>query len=149
MVKTVWGFLGKLFGTDKAVTSIIDNTSNALDKLWYTDEEKAEDKAKSASAARAMVIDWMRSTQGQNLSRRLIALAITSVWLLQYLSSMALSIVSVWMDDERLLKSAAVIGDYADGMTGAMMLILAFYFAAPEMGKIAEGALKRFGNVKR
>jgi len=30
-------------------------------------------------------------------------------------------------------------------MTGAVMLILSFYFAAPYMGDVVKGALDRFG----
>ena len=37
------------------------------------------------------------------------------------------------------------MGGYAHEMNGAMMLILGFYFAAPYMGSIVEGAMKKFG----
>jgi len=35
--------IGKIFGSDKALTSIVDNVSKGLDALVYTDEEKAQD----------------------------------------------------------------------------------------------------------
>ena len=68
--------IGKIFGTDKAAESLINNTSSAIDKLFYTDQEQAEDKARSATEARGMVIKWMAATSGQNLARRLLALMI-------------------------------------------------------------------------
>jgi hypothetical protein len=139
--------VGKIFGTDKAITSVIDNVSKGLDALVYTDEEKAEDAAKDRSDARGMVIKWMESTQGQNLARRLIALCIVVVWLLQYLCGMILSVVGIWMNNpEKILASAEVIGIFAERMNGAVMLILGFYFAAPYMGSIVQGAMAKFGN---
>ena len=141
-------FFGKLFGSDKAASSLIENVSKGIDALVYTDEEKAGDAAKSRSEARAMVIEWMKNTQGQNLARRLIALMVTAVWLLQYLVMQVLSVVSVWVKAEtgdKMVQSAKIIGEFATSMNGAMMLILGFYFAAPHMGKIAESALKKFG----
>lgn len=147
----MFSFLGKLFGTDKAAASLIDNASKALDSVFYTDEEEAADKAKSVTEARTMVIKWLESTQGQNLSRRLIALSITAMWLLPKFVSMCLCVAQVWIEDAkdtRLIESATLIGDYSEGMTSAMMLILAFYFAAPEMGKIAGVALERFSKNK-
>lgn len=138
--------IGKIFGSDKAITSVIDNVSKGLDALVYTDEEKAGDAAKDRSAARGMVIDWMKSTQGQNLARRVIALSIVSVWLFQYLSCMVLSVVGIWANNpDKILESAKVIGTFAEKMNGAVMLILGFYFAAPYMGSIVQGAMAKFG----
>jgi hypothetical protein len=142
----IGSLLGKMFGTDKAVTSVVDNLSNGIDKLVYTAEEKAEDISADRSEARKMFIEWMRTTSGQNLARRIIALIVTGVWVLQYLIAMALSLISVWVTDpKKWLASAKLIGDYAEQMNGAMMLILGFYFAAPHLGKIVDGAMAKFG----
>jgi len=136
---------GKLFGSDQAVASIVDNASSALDKLVYTREEQADDQRKAVSEARAMVINWMNATQGQNLARRLIALIVTFVWVFQYLSMMALSVIAVWVDHPApFVESSKVIGGYAENMNGAMMLILGFYFSAPYLGDLAKGALNKF-----
>ena len=144
------GLLGRLFGSDDAITSLVDNASNGIDKLFYTEEEKAEDKAKSASEARSMVIDWLKCTQGQNLARRLIALIVTFIWVLQYVAMMTLSTLAVWVESadtsKKMVESSNIIGGYAESMNGAMMLILGFYFAAPHMGKMAEAAINKFGS---
>jgi len=138
-------FWGKIFGTEKALTGIVDGVTNGLDALVYTDEEKASDATKERSEARLMVVKWMESTQGQNLARRLIALSITAVWLLMYLIKSAVAVVSVWVDSPDMwLETAKVVGDSAESMNGAMMLILAFYFAAPHMGDIARAAMNKF-----
>lgn len=141
--------IGKIFGTDQAAKSLVENVSSGLDKLVYTSEEKAEAHAKDVSEARQMVIQWMSATSGQNLARRLLALVITAVWLLQYVSMMGLSVVAVWIKDPvNFLESARIIGGYAEKMNGAMMLILAFYFAAPHMSGIVQGAMEKFAGKK-
>jgi len=137
---------GKIFGTEKALASVVDNVSKGLDVLVYTDEERAGDAAKDRSEARKMVVSWMESTKGQNLARRLIALSIVSIWLFQYLCSMFLSVASVWSSSaDKLIESAKIIGNFAEKMNSPVMLILGFYFAAPYMGDIAKNVMSRFG----
>lgn len=141
--------IGKIFGTDKAIASVIDNVSSGLDKLVYTNQEKADEHAKDVTEARNMIIRWMESTQGQNLARRLIALVIVFTWLLMYLSMMGLSLTGVWVESPvKFIESAKVIGNYAENMNGAVMLILAFYFAAPHMSSVVNAALNKFGGGK-
>lgn len=139
-------FFGKLFGTDAAITSTIGAVKDGLDALVYTDEEKATDAARERSEARSMIVQWMQATQGQNLARRLISLAITGVWLLQYvIATIASSIAVFWTDQMiNLNKLAAVQIGTAEQMNGPVMLILAFYFAAPHMGEFATAIIGRF-----
>jgi len=147
MALGIGSLVGKLFGADKAVDSLITNASKALDKLVYTKEEKAEDQAKSVTEARKMIIDWLAATKGQNLARRLIALSVTAIWLLQYFVMMVLSVVAVWVDKpDNFTASATVIGNYAEKMNAAMLIILAFYFSAPYMGDVAKAALNKFSS---
>lgn len=148
----MWGLLGKIFGSDTAIKSVVDTVSSGLDKLVYTDEEKAGDAAKDRSEARAMVVRWMDSTQGQNLARRIISLSITAVWLGMSLFAQLLSMVAIFTNDTgvvtaaKLLQVAMIAKESANDMMGAVMLILAFYFAAPHMGDIAAAAINKFGN---
>lgn len=151
-------FFGKLFGSEKALDSIVSGAVRGLDALVYTDEEKAGDAAADRTEARRMVVAWMAATQGQNLARRLIALSITAVWLSQFVIAQALSIAAVWASPsritaeglqiigtaDRLKESAAVMTTGAGAMNGAVMLILAFYFAAPHMGDIAKAVTGKF-----
>lgn len=140
------GFLGRLFGSPKAMDAAVDGISRGLDKLVYTKEEKAEARAADVSEARKMFLGWMDKTQGQNLARRVLAFMIAGTWLMQYFAMMSFNLAAVWSaNPDRLSASADVIGGYADGMTGAMMLILGFYFAAPHIDKIIGPALARFG----
>lgn len=144
----MWKFFGRLFGSDKATETLIDNVSNGIDKIWYTEEEKAADKMQARREGQAVMMEWMRNSQGQNIARRLLALCITFAWLSMFLISVLLNVTAIWSTPEQatlIQQSAAIIKSAAEDITSAVMLILGFYFAAPYMGKMAEGALARFG----
>jgi hypothetical protein len=139
-------FWGKVFGTDEAIKQTIGAVSEGLDKLVYTNEEKADAAAKERSEARSMLVGWMEATQGQNLARRIISLAITGVWLMQYLfASIAASIALFWTDMTGQLNALSSLQmQSADKMSSAVMLILAFYFAAPHMSDFAQAIVGKF-----
>ena len=138
-------FWGKIFGTEAAINSAVVAVKDGLDALVYTDEEKAGDAAKDRSEARSMLVGWMEATQGQNLARRLISLAITGVWLLQYVvAQIAGSVAVFWPDAAGQLQALAALQlQSADNMSPAVMLILAFYFAAPHMSEVVKAFTER------
>lgn len=142
---------GRLVGSDNAAEKLIDNTARALDKLVYTKEEKADRITADITEGRKMVIEWLKTTSGQNLGRRLIAAVVTSIWAIEHMISMTLSTIAPWVNDttaEKLVTSATIIGDYAITTNGAMMLVLGFYFAAPYMSSIVGTAMNKFGGGK-
>lgn len=147
----MFGVVGRLFGTDRSLEKVVDSASSALDKLVYTDEERAEAAAEDRKEARAMVIKWMESTQGQNIARRLLAVLVTIQWLFLYNAGLLLGVVSIWtVDKERSAKieeTAEVVFTAAYQMNGAVMLILGFYFAAPHLGDIVKSAMGRFSRA--
>lgn len=141
-------FLGRVFGSSKSLESVVDAATKGIDALVYTDEEKATEAAKARTEARGLVVEWMRATQGQNLARRLIALMITTLWLLLYVATMVLDVIAPWLNPttaKLIHASSLAIGGRASEMNGAVMLVLAFYFAAPHMGELAKAALGKFG----
>lgn len=144
-------FLGKLFGTDKGIDSVVNGVTRGLDALVYTDEEKANDAAADRSQARKMVIEWMGNTQGQNLARRFIALSLTMMWGVIYGIKTVLAAIAPWFPDKttQIMDSVAALEASTTQLNGAMMLILAFYFAAPHMGSIVKGALDKFGRNQK
>lgn len=140
-------FWSKLWGNSDVVKEGMGMIRDAGDALFYTDEEKAKDAATQVTEGRKMIVAWMQATTGQNLARRLLAVAITFTWLLMYISSMIMNVVSVWVTPEtadKLVTNALTIFNFADAMQGAVMLILAFYFAAPHMDKIVGSAMGKF-----
>ena len=118
---------------------------DGLDALVYTDEEKAGDAAKDRSEARSMLCWLDGSHPGSNLARRLISLAITGVWLLQYVvAQIAGSVAVFWHDAAGQLQALAALQlQSADNMSPAVMLILAFYFAAPHMSEVVKAFTER------
>jgi hypothetical protein len=140
-------WFGKVFGTDAAVSNVIQQGKELLDDAFYTDAERAEEKAAAAAAVRNMVVEWMNNSQGQNLARRLIAVSVTGTWIITYIIATLMAMVAVWTEDYRkaLMDSSALLDTRNEAMTGAVMLILAFYFAAPKISEIAEAAMARFG----
>jgi hypothetical protein len=162
----MWNLIGKIFGSDKSIEKGLSMIESAGDKLWYTDEEKADDRAKKGEQVRAFMVNWMESTKGQNVARRMLAVGITFVWLSMYIVSTLMSVVAPWLDSsiqlndlgvviegtmsvyEKTMASSIALDVKADKMSGAVMLILAFYFAAPHMDKIVVGALEKFGGKK-
>lgn len=142
--------LGKMLGSDKAIESTINAFKEGLDALAYTEEEKANDAAKERSEARQAVVEWMKATQGQNLTRRVLALAITFVWLIQYIGHMVLSIASIFFieHEEQFIKAASILQDGANEMGSVVIIIIGFYFAAMHFDKIINPALDKLKGNK-
>lgn len=143
----MFGLLGKIFGSEKATNTMIEGLYNGIDKLYYSDEEKAEDAANSRAEARKMIIAWMDTTKGQNLARRLIAFIITIMWVLITLIALTVSIYTIFADPAitaQLKEVSKILDNFSERMTGAMMLILAFYFAAPHIGQVVGAAINKF-----
>ena len=96
-----------------------------------------------------MVVDWMKNTQGQNLARRLLALSISGVWLSMWVASALVSMAAVFVNDSGTMTALKLgaVSDIAQANAGEMnapvMLILAFYFAAPHMGDVAKAVTTR------
>jgi len=146
--KGLFSTVGRIFGTDKAAESLINNVSSGLDKLVYTDEEKADKHAADVSEARKMILGWLSATSGQNLARRVLALLVAGVWTGFYAASAAVAVAAIWASDptivEKLAETGKVFSDRAGQMNGAMMLILGFYFAAPHLNQIVGVAMNKF-----
>ena len=134
------GVLGKVFGTEKALGALVKAGRDGLDKLYYTTEEKAEDKAKHREKARDQVVEFMRATQGQNVARRLIALIIISIWSVSYVLAMILNVTAVFNAGHaaNLKEAAELIGAAISDVEAIMYMVIAFYFGAPHV----EGVLK-------
>ena len=157
-------FWGRIFGAPEAVEKIAESAARGFDALIYTEEERETDAREERKGARGMIVDWIGKSQGQNLSRRVLAFAITFTWLFLYLVAAALASAAIWADPippippeglppgvellstaARLDANAIVVRDLATEMNGAVMLILAFYFAAPHIGNVVGPAMARFG----
>lgn len=133
------GWLGRLFGSPKALDAVVDSTRSALDKLVYTDEERAEDAARAVTEARSMTVEWMAQTKGQNQARRFIAVSIVVAWLLTAGATLITRICYIWFASPELAEVTTALDEFAgDMMHTGVIVILGFYFAAPHMSKVVD-----------
>lgn len=139
--------LGRIFGSDDALAKVVDTGERLLDEAWYTDQEEAADKAAAVTEARGMIVKWMEATEGQRLSRRLIALSITGMWLFFFFVAAVLDTIAPWMEPEisfKIAESVVRLDARAAIMSTAVVIILGFYFSAPFMSDISKAALEKF-----
>lgn len=114
------GILKTLFGSTDAAVQTAGTIAKGIDGLVYTDQEKADMRARS--------MDWFneyaKSSQGQNVARRLIAVLVVAQWLLLINLGVALRLVS-WLDE-----SEYVFNVLDNLVKEPFMLIIGFYFLA-------------------
>ena len=137
----------KIFGHVDVLKEGIEIIKDAGDALVYTDEEKAKDNAKRSEQIDKLLINWLETTKGANIARRWIAVIVAGIWSFLFIFSWVATQLAIWLSDkkEKVEAMVAANASFLDMVTGAMMLVLGFYFAAPFMGDIAKGALERFG----
>lgn len=152
MFSTIAGFVGKLFGSDTATTAFLDHVSSGVDKLYYSAEEKADDKAAAAKEANSAYISWLNATSGSNLARRFIAIVVTVVWASQYVLSMILSCIAPWVTSEAtvkaLMETSKLLQANGDQGNAAFMVVLGFYFLSNHAAPMFEAATKMFTKDK-
>ena len=138
-----FGILGKLFGSPEAVERIVASTASALDKLVYTNEEKAEAAAKQREKARDQVVAFMAATSGQNLARRLIALTIVGIWAWCYVMSVSMAVIAVFWSRLaiQLREASSLVDSNISDVEGFLILILTFYFGAPHVENVVRAVV--------
>lgn len=146
-------WLGKLFGTDKAAESLVNNISSGIDKLVYTTQEKSEDAAKARLEANQIYMQWLQSTSGSSIARRFIAIVITVVWASQYVFSLLLATLAPWFTDQvivdAMMASAKALAENGEQGNGAFMVVLGFYFLGNKADALYESAVKKFSKNKQ
>lgn len=109
-----------LFGSPDAAVKTAGTIAKGVDALIYTDEEKADMRARS--------MDWltkyMEATQGQNLARRMIAMVVT----LQWAALVNIAVLLQILDADT--KSQYVFKVMDECVNEAFMLVMVFYFGA-------------------
>ena len=125
------GLLASLFPGADAAAQVANKAFGVLDKAFYTDQEKAEDKQAAKREAASMYIRWMEATSGQNRARRAIALVVTALWAATFAAALLCDVAAPWVADESreaLSASAKALRDGAGDMATPFMLVLSFYF---------------------
>ena len=129
-------FLASLFGTNKAVQSVIDNTAKGINSLVFTKQEKAQAQEKATEQAREFFIKYMESTSGQNIARRLIAIIVICCWAGCFALTVAFSIATPFVATERQQALTEATNSIFEalvnfGVLGIVAMIIGFYFYLP------------------
>ena len=125
------GLLKALFPSAAAGETVVNAAVKGIDALFYTDQEKAEDKQRAKQQAADMYIRWMEATSGQNRARRAIALVVTALWALTFAAALLLDVAAPWVPasaQEALRASTDALRGGANDMSGPFMIVLGFYF---------------------
>jgi len=131
-------WLGKIFATDKSIESGLSMIEKAGDALVYTDEEKAAARDSMIKHKDTMITNWIESSKSANLARRFLAVLVSCIWSFLLMFSWASQQFAVWtsnIDAEKIKQMKEINDPFLEQATGGMMLVLAFYFAAPYVGR--------------
>ena len=151
-LSAIGGALGSVFSGPIPIDKVIDKAAQGLDKLYYSPEEKADDRAKHIQQqadirlrAQEQVVEWMKATAPQAVTRRFIAKRIVTIWMIVLLVPTALVVASIWFPDrsQQLLASAKAIYEGTDDIHGYMLLVLGFYMGAPHVSRVMDAIVTR------
>lgn len=141
----MFGFIAKMFGSQKAGEKIIDGVASGIDKLWYTSEEKAEDAAQAKREGMAVYMKWLESTSGSRIARRLLAIGAFSIWAVEHISAVILRVCAIWADDPaKLTEAATFLRDTANDQNALVGVVFAFYFGGPVLVDASANMLKKW-----
>lgn len=122
-------FWSRLWDTPDVISKGVDAVIKTGDALVYTEEEKAE----FGQRVRDWLLKWQQATSGQNLARRLIAVSVTFVWLLE---AIVTAVLCVWAAlKPEILPAASAMAEQFARLSVIEGLILTFYFAPNKIGE--------------
>lgn len=113
-------FWGRIFGAPEIVEKTTDAVIAAGDKIWYTEEEKAEAGMKRLE----WILKFHQASSGSNLARRLVAVMMVAVFLVLVIADAVLVVLGMEVAAASLFKLIA------DTLVSPVGIIIAFYFAA-------------------
>jgi len=123
------GWLSSLFSGSETATKVVDGVLSGTDKLFYTDEEKADFQLEKAKFA----LKWLEQSSAQNLARRYIAVITVGFFLSYTLLVTTLILFGILPEVENKLMT--ILGSY---LFPSFSGIMAFYF----MTHLLRGAKK-------
>jgi len=121
--------VGKLLGSDK----VIDKAAQGIDKVFFTNEEKAESW-----------LNVLKAYEPFKLAQRIIAFAVTGVYLWFIIIAGFMLMLSYWYAPMREL-SAELASIINNNLELPFALIIGFYFA----GGMGEGLISKYKNQKK
>ena len=129
------GFVGRVFGSPSAAQ---EKAATARDTIGLL-TEPGDDAGPERASARQEMVGWMKEARGQNVARRLLAIAVVGVWLGIRAVGAALAVVHA----EDWSQAATSLMEHADGMGWEVVTILLFYFGSPHADKAIDARKER------
>ena len=109
--------LSRIFAGPTETNKIIDGAIVGLDKIVFTQEERADANAKLGE----WYLKYLTATEGQNLARRAIALIVVTLWTLLIL----LGVAAHWISYEY---SEFIFRVLVDVVLQPFSIVIGFYF---------------------
>jgi len=131
------GFFDIFKTSTKAVdtaTGLIDAAKDGIDKLFYTDEEKAEQGAKFYDNWLQMVTLMVDTESIRSITRRYLAVSVIGVWL--YL--IVLGTATFIFGGASAEKSAEFVFKVVSSMDWQVIAIIGFYFGPEMIGRMLD-----------
>lgn len=158
------GFFGRMFGSSESGEKIIDGAIRGIDKLFHTDEEKADEARAAKRDTMAVYMEWMKSTSGSRVARRFLALIVTIPWSFAHVMSMLLDAIAPFISGvenikviinnevvERAVMSADKFAAAADSLSEnahanneLVGVVLLFYFGGPVASEAMQGLVGKW-----
>lgn len=134
-------WLKSLFVSEKTIGKTVDAAISAGDKLFYTSEEKADDKAE----LRKWYIDLLASMKPFNVAMRLLALGVFAMWSIHLIASTGLYVAAFFACSQDGYCAAAELGrllevQMGSHINGHFSTIIMFYFGAAGVNSIVSTA---------
>ena len=121
------GWFSWLTGNSNTAEKVVDGVSSGLDMMFFTDEEKSIASQKVLD----FKIEYAKATQNQSIARRVIAFAITGVWVFLNLLAVTLYFISE-------ASSKFIFEVLKENINTPFMIVVGFYFAAHVVGKLSK-----------
>jgi len=99
------GILSFLAGNSKSVDKIVSAGINGVDAMFYTDEEKAQHRAKMQELYFKFVEISATESTAQSISRRMICLPVVYTWLILVVLNVALTVFMPELDATAILET--------------------------------------------
>jgi len=123
------GLFSILAGSSKSVEKIVDAGINGVDAMFYTDEEKAQHKAKMQELYFKFVEISANESTTQSVSRRMICMPVVYVWLALIIANVCASLFAPALD-------TATITDTIKQMNTPALAAIGFYTGRHIMGEL-------------
>ena len=140
-------FWSTLFGSGNVVNKAVDGIYNGVDKLVYTDEEKADDFRERVG----LKIKLLQAYEPFKLAQRFLALLTGIPFVLIHIVISVAWMISIFvtgpgLEYKFIFEQLKLVSEWNNATLGEPFgYIVIFYF----LGGAAEGGIRAFGNRKK